>query len=187
GGHLRTFHLLSALARRFDVRLVVPVERHQDGVAALEAKGIRVCPALVRPRAFWGEAVRAVAATVTAEPYVMYRRHDRRPVRAELRRDLDHRPPDVLHLDHLDSSVFWRRPPAEPVVLDLHNVYSMLVRRTGEERSGLPRAYLLREARLLERMERRGGGLAPAGFPRAHAGTRPLHPQRRPPGPREPS
>src|SRR5438132_1245490 len=79
GGHLRTFHLLCALARRFDVRLVVPIEHDQGAVAVLGANGIRVCPALVPPRARWREALRAVAALASSEPYVLYRRHARRP------------------------------------------------------------------------------------------------------------
>jgi glycosyltransferase involved in cell wall biosynthesis len=165
GGHLRTFHLLRALARSFDVRLVVAVQRGQgEAVAALEANGVRVRPALVQPRLFLGEALRVAAAAARGEPYVLYRRHDRGAVRATLQREWDSQPPDALYLDHLDSSVFWAGPPPVPAVVDLHNVYSTLVRRTAEERRGLTRAYLGREARLLERMERRAVGLTDAVF-----------------------
>ena len=38
GGHIRTFHLMRALAGRFDLRLVTPVERRDAPVLApLEA------------------------------------------------------------------------------------------------------------------------------------------------------
>jgi glycosyltransferase involved in cell wall biosynthesis len=46
--------------------------------------------------------------------------------------------------------------------MDLHNVYSTVVRRAAEERGALSHWYLRREARLLEKMERRAVYLADA-------------------------
>jgi glycosyltransferase involved in cell wall biosynthesis len=63
----------------------------------------------------------------------------------ELRREQ----PDILYLDHLDSAVFFRRLSGISVVLDLHNVYSLLVRREAQERGGMMGLYLRREGRLL--------------------------------------
>src|SRR5712691_9988207 len=77
GGHLRTFHLLRALAERYRIRLIAPVLPGQDAVsAALEDNGITVCPAPIAPRQRWREAARAARAAAAGEPYVFYRRHD---------------------------------------------------------------------------------------------------------------
>jgi glycosyltransferase involved in cell wall biosynthesis len=164
GGHLRTFHLLRTLARRFPLRLVTAIRPEEaPGVEALRAHGIDVCPAAVGPRRLLREGARVVAAGLRGEPYVCYRRHDRHPVRDAMRRELAAATPDVLYLDHLDSLIFRRLAPQIPCVVDLHNAYSTLVRRTAEEqRNPLKRAYLKREARLLARMEVRAAREATA-------------------------
>ncbi len=45
--------------------------------------------------------------------------------------------------------------PRVATIVDMHNVYSSLVRRTGEERKGVVGTYLRREAQLLARVESR--------------------------------
>jgi len=61
----------------------------------------------------------------------------------------------VVYLDHLDSFAFHSLLPSVPLVLDMHNVYSRLTCRTGDEaRYWLLRKYLKREAKLLERVEK---------------------------------
>lgn len=156
GGHLRTFHLLRAVSRRFRLRLVVPVTPGQEEtVEALREQGIDVRPVLVSDRTRWREGFRAAAAAIAGEPYVLYRRHDRKPVRAALCDEARRDPPDALYLDHLDSLRFRPLLPETPAVLDLHNVYSTLVHRAAkEQKSWWARAYLGREAKLLDRVER---------------------------------
>ena len=45
GGHLRTYHLLLSLARRFDVRLVVPAALDEDkGLVALSRVASKCTP-----------------------------------------------------------------------------------------------------------------------------------------------
>jgi glycosyltransferase involved in cell wall biosynthesis len=155
GGHLRTFHLLRALARRFRVHLVAPAEGDcADKVAALKEAGVEAEAVPVAPRSRWREALRAGLAAFRREPYVFYRRHDRLPVRRALRAAARRRRPDVLYLDHLDSFVYRPIVPGAPAVLDLHNVYSSLAARAADEqRSAATRLYLRREARLLRRAE----------------------------------
>jgi glycosyltransferase involved in cell wall biosynthesis len=156
GGHLRTFHLLRALARSFRVRLVVPLYSGQEeGLEVLARNGISVRGVPMPRRRLWHELVRACTAALRGRPYVLYSRHDQPAVRAALEAELTDNRPDVLYLDHLDSTVFWTEQQATPAVVDMHNVYSLLVQRAAEERWGPGRLYLKREARLLDRMERR--------------------------------
>ncbi len=155
GGHLRTFHLLRTLAQRFDVRLVVPARGNDEaGRAALEHAGItlRLIPVAPRTRLF--EAIKVGASAARREPYVMFARHRSRAVARALAAEASARRPDVLYLDHLDSLVYAGTVPDVPIVTDLHNVYSRLADRAGDEVPGrLRRIYLTREARLLARRE----------------------------------
>ena len=162
GGHLRTFHLLQALARRFRVRLVSPrLSGEESRVEALGQIGIAVCPSEIGPRALWREGLRAAAAAARREPYVLYRRHDRRAVRAEMMRQIAIEPPDVFYLDHLDSLLYANLRQQIPIVIDLHNVYSTLAHRVStEQTTWWRRSYLRRESKLLERMERRAAHVA---------------------------
>jgi glycosyltransferase involved in cell wall biosynthesis len=157
GGHLRTFHLLRALARRFRVRLVAPAEAWQVGpVDALRDYGLEVVPVPVGPRTRWREALRAAGAAARREPYVLYRRHARGAVRSALLAEADRVPPDVIYLDHLDSWLYRAALPRVPAVVDLHNVYSVLTRRAAAGRpTAWTRRYLEREASLLGRVEGR--------------------------------
>src|SRR5271166_4658935 len=162
GGHLRTFHLLRALAQRFRVRLVsATLPGQESSIESLGRMGITVCAAKIGPRVAWREGLRAAMAAARREPYVVYRRHDWPAVRAELERQIAIKPADVLYLDHLDSLVYadLRRRP--PTVIDLHNVYSTLVQRVATgQKNAWRRWYLRGESKLLAQMERRAANLA---------------------------
>lgn len=165
GGHLRSFHLIRNLAKRFRVRLVAGASAaHEEGAAVLEREGVSVYPVRLGPRRLRREGLRAFGAALRGEPYVLYERHNRRAVRAALRAEMQREPPHLVYLDHLDSAVFFPRHPGVPVAQDLHNVYSLLVRRQAEECGFLTGLYLQREARLLARAEERAVRLADMTF-----------------------
>jgi len=163
GGHLRTFHLLKALARHFDVRLITAAQHDGAGAASLERAGVDVRAATIPKRRWPREAWRATRSAVAGEPYVLYRRHDQPSVRRAIREELDARRPALLYLDHLDSLVFAPEARGIPIVADLHNVYSTLLSRTAEESCrGLRGRYLAREAGLLHVMEQRAARVVKA-------------------------
>lgn len=155
GGHLRTFHLLRALHARTRLRIVCPVQPHQqDAVAPLAAAGFNLRPVPVPARSRLTEARRMVEAVALGEPYVMYRRHAWSAAITAWRDEL--RSADLLYLDHLDSFVYGPESAGRPAVVDLHNVCSLLAQRASEDQSaGWKRLWLRREARRLQRLERR--------------------------------
>jgi glycosyltransferase involved in cell wall biosynthesis len=78
-----------------------------------------------------------------------------------LAREIAQSAPGALYLDHLDSLVYAPLAGTIPLVVDMHNVYSRLVARAGDESRGrLRRSYLAAEARLLVRMEQRVAEMA---------------------------
>ncbi len=155
GGHLRTFHLMKSLAKRFDVRLIAGVDAADDaGVKVLHEHGINVRPAVNPPRTKLAEIRRIAKAALKFEPYVMFHRHNRPAVRAAVMEELRHDSPDVVYLDHVDPFAFRPLFPRATIITDLHNVYSKLTARVADERRGLAHWYLWREAKLLERVER---------------------------------
>jgi glycosyltransferase involved in cell wall biosynthesis len=155
GGHLRTFHLLRMLTRRFDVRLVAPTLGNDEaGRAALECAGVTLHLVPVSPRRHLSETVKVAMSAVRREPYVLFARHRRRAVWRALAAEAARRRPEVLYLDHLDSLVYADAVPDVPVVIDLHNVYSRLASRAADEVPGrVRRHYLAGEARLLVERE----------------------------------
>ena len=156
GGHIRTFHLMTALAQHFDVRLVSAVEAINDqAVAVLRAQGIQVCQALTGPRRQLDELGRVIGAALKREPYVMFHRHSRAAVREQIAWQLEDDAPDVVYLDHVDPFAFRDLFPQSKLVVDLHNVYSKLARRVADERRWPANWYLAREAQLLAETERR--------------------------------
>jgi glycosyltransferase involved in cell wall biosynthesis len=158
GGHLRTFHLLRLLATRFDVRLVAPSNRATAAAQARELAAAGIGPRLVpvASRTLVGEAVKVAVAAARREPYVLFRRHLRRAVTARIYAEARQHSPGVLYLDHLDSLAYASTVSGVPVVVDMHNVYSRLARRAAAEATdALRRRYIVREADLIARMERR--------------------------------
>lgn len=156
GGHLRTFHLLRALSRRYRVRLVTAVESESAaGIGMLRDHGIATTPVMVGGRHHWREVLRMASAAAALDPYVLYQRHNRGAMRRELARQAHENPPDVFYMDHLDSFVYRSLLPRTPGVIDCHNIYSTLAGRAAVEQRFWPvRKYLSREARLLHRRER---------------------------------
>ena len=163
GGHLRTYHLLRALARRMEVRLVVPTlpDRVNASRAALAGAGLEPSIVALPPRTFAGESVTALRAALDREPYVLFARHRRPLVLQTLQQEILGRAPGALYLDHLDSLVYAAAIPGIPLVVDMHNVYSRLAfRMAGESAGALRRRYLERESVLLQKMEHRAVRLA---------------------------
>lgn len=157
GGHLRTFHVQKGLARAFDLRLLVPVVGDRsDDIATLKTHGIHVIPVPVPERTKFAEAKRLLSAGLAGEPYVMYRRHARSEVFAAFQRELATNKPDAVWLDHLDGFLFAAAAARAGcrTVLDLHNVYSLILERMAEEPGNpIKRAFLRGEAKRLAKIE----------------------------------
>lgn len=151
--------MLCALASRFRARLVTgsvePVR-----LQALEASRVSATVVTLGSRRLPAETWRVVSATASGQPYVMFARHDRARVRRAVLAAVAADPPDILYLDHLDSLVYADVAPGAAVVMDLHNIYSLIAARAARETAGVRRAFLAREARLLEKMERRAAARA---------------------------
>lgn len=156
GGRLRTFHVMSALAAACDLRLVVPVRpEHAEHVETLKAKGINVVAVPVPPRTKLGEARRLVQSRCRGEPYVMYGRHVSAEVFAAWERELQARP-DVVWLDHIDSLLFvsQARATGARTIIDLHNIYSLILDRMAAEAANPAKRWFFRgEAKRLAKME----------------------------------
>jgi glycosyltransferase involved in cell wall biosynthesis len=155
GGHIRSFHLMRALAREFDFHLVSVAKRSEaDSIEVIKQAGIHLHVAKVGDRSKLREATRVIRSALSCEPYVMFQRHNRPELRSELASVLAHLDPDVVYLDHLDPLSFQSMLPDVPIVADLHNVYSKLTERVASERRWPISAYLSRESRLQAEKER---------------------------------
>jgi glycosyltransferase involved in cell wall biosynthesis len=155
GGHLRTFHLLRALAKRFEVHLLAPSGTSDaSAFGALRNAGIQAQGTNVKSRPPLRDAFKVVSSRFRGRPYVMYARHDYAAMRDDVQRFCDREHPSVLYLDHLDSLIYAECCAGALKVLDLHNIYSLIADRAAESRAGLARWYLRGEAALLRAAER---------------------------------
>jgi polysaccharide biosynthesis protein PslH len=156
GGHLRSFHLLTGLARTFDVHLVAGLKSDVgEGVQMLQRNGLQVTPVLLRPESSARRFANVAAAFVRRGPYVLYSRHDRPEIRAALSDAMKETRPDGLYLDHLDSAVFADLAGSAVVIADMHNVYSLLAERAGAEtKARAVSVYMRTQVPLLRSKER---------------------------------
>lgn len=153
GGQIKSHQTLEALAGFADVALLTFVRRPADREAlrALEplcALGVR---AVDLPRGRMRDLALAVAGWGSDRPWLVAR-DDLPAMRALVAETLAGGAFDALHVDHLQMAVY-AAGSTMPRVLDQHNVESLLMRRMGEARGGLWRAFARHEAARLEAFE----------------------------------
>ena len=154
GGHLRTYHMQHALGRNFDAELVYP---HHDPKPALpHDANFQFSGFDVPPRSLVSEAYRVGLAQLKRRPYSMYFRHHRKGLKKRWSDLMRSSRPDIVWLDHIDSHLYLPESrDSTRVVIDLHNIYSLILRRLAEESQGvLRRSALDIEASRMEQVER---------------------------------
>lgn len=161
GGHIRSYHLLKAISRMTPVSVLVPTDATRADLPAQLASGnLQVTQIHVGSRSALGEAGRVVRSLVRHEPYAMYGRHGWPAVYDVFANRLETDPPALVYLDHIDAYWYVARALSAglrvpPVVVDMHNVYSRLLARSGAEtRNPALRALLARDAARMEEIER---------------------------------
>jgi len=167
GVAIRSFHVLRLLARAFDVTAVCFARRKGEAVPqrdlavrvaalrrAAEVEAFPVPQEHSRWRLAW-DHLRSVGVNRVHTAFS----YDSAAVRARLRQLLGSRRFDVTHVDSIVLSAYLPLLGDAPVVCVHHNVESILLRRRAQiERSPWRRAYLNRQATLMEREERRWCG-----------------------------
>lgn len=155
GGHIRSYHLMNALAQEFDFHLITPVlSSEKDALETLSQTKINIHDVPMADRNPVFEAWRAGKAVLSGEPYVMFHRHNHAKVRERISKVLETVKPDAVYMDHLDPLVYSDLLPNVPVIGDMHNIYSRITERVATERNWPVSAYLAREAKLQEKQEK---------------------------------
>jgi polysaccharide biosynthesis protein PslH len=158
GGHLRTFHLQNALGRDFDATLVCPANPQTQGTENLpDDSNFRLVKFDVSSRSMASELCRIGLAQWYRAPYSMYFRHLRTQLKRRWNALIVEQRPDFVWLDHIDSFLYLpeKMPTGSRVVIDLHNIYSLILRRLAEESGNrLRRTALSVEANRMARIER---------------------------------
>jgi len=174
GVAIRSFHVLRLLARAFDVTALCFYRRtplsfggpeggtieHElaqrlDGLRRLaDVEAFPVPQEHSAWRLAW-DHLRSVSLNQVYTAFV----HDSPTVRSRIVHLLQSRRFDVVHVDSITLSGYLPLLGDVPVVCVHHNVESVLLqRRAGVERKPWRRAYLLHQAHLMEREERRWCG-----------------------------
>lgn len=157
GGRIRTFHLLRQAAYRHEVVLVT--QASPDNTAGYEliqkiAARLYTIPLKERPHA--AQALDTAISLTRSLPYISVFRHYSRKI-SYLIKELTHREHfDILHLDHLDSSLYVN-DICSPILtyLDEHNYETSLLQSLCNSTSKpLLHWYLRLQLEKLERFER---------------------------------
>ncbi len=157
GGHLRSFHLHNALADEIDVHMLCPVSRDRLQTLDLPKNTkfqIECVP--VPKRSILSETRRVLKAQFGRQPYIMYMRHNWRPMHKRWQKVLLDLNPEFLWYDHIDSYLYHRHSIKTEctTILDMHNVYSLILSRLAMESSNPVRRLVLSiEARRMARIE----------------------------------
>jgi len=153
GGKIKSYHTLRALAGRHEVRAVAYVRT--DNEAGLLPDIQRICPVeavrLTRSRA--RQCGDLLGSIVTGRSFIV-ERDFRAEMRSAVRDAVRGFKPDVVHVDHLQMTQFVEFGGTYRVVLDNHNVESMIVERVAQTSSSpIMRAYASLEWPKLRRYE----------------------------------
>lgn len=163
GVAMRTYNILRQLSRRFDVTaLCFYRAAHLEGAPSLEDR-IAALGRFARVEAFRIPADHArlrrirdhIGSLVRGQPYT-YGLHTSRSYRDRIRALLASGDIALVHVDSLDLCVHLPLLKPLPVICVHHNVESTLLRRRARaERTAWRRAYMLLQARLIERTQER--------------------------------
>jgi len=157
GGNIRTYYLVEALARHYDLTLLST----DDGSPTL-AEGRRVLEGFcsevefvpdTKQRGGRGMAWGVLASLLHGRPAVL--QYNENPhLRAAAERRLTTGSYDFLHLSQVDTSVYFDLAATPTCVIDTQNVlFEYYERRAEHEQSALRRWACRREGRLLRRFE----------------------------------
>jgi glycosyltransferase involved in cell wall biosynthesis len=162
GVSIRTFHVLRLLARRYEVTALCFYRRKERGTPERVAAGVAglrevVAAAEAFPIPQEHSRLRLAAdhlrSLAAGRAYTLYA-YDSAACRARLRALLRGGRFDLTHVDSLDLAGYLPLLDGHPEVCVHHNLESGLLRRRAARARGPVRAYLRRQAALVERLER---------------------------------
>ncbi len=163
GALIRSYHTLRLLARDFDVTALCFVRRStRPSSEAIEAARVALEDTAERVEVFELPQERSrlrfvadhLSSVLSGRAYTRWA-YESGAFRTRLRELLKAEPFDLVHVDSLDLVGYLPLLTGQPLVVAHHNVESQLLRRRADSESGLRGMYLRRQARLLEREERR--------------------------------
>ena len=157
GGNIRTYHLLSALARRYRVTLVSSAKSPEQAEEGRVVLGERCAEISIqhdpKSSSIMGKVLSGIKSLVRSDPAVVV--HNENPLLArEVRRLLETKSFDVVHLNHIDTYPYVRGGVAAALVIDTHNLLHRFYERRAEMNlDPLTRALCGVEARKLKSYE----------------------------------
>ena len=161
----RTYHILKELQRDFDVTLVAFSRRnHQrdstsrSAAAAALRKDLSTVMRPVPIESEWSRFTQLrnhALSVLSRQPYVFYD-YGGADFGQLVREAINHAPPALIHLDSMDLYRWLAWLPAVPTTCTHHSIESDLLRlRARRIHNRVVRAYMMHQANLIEKVERR--------------------------------
>lgn len=154
GGKIKSYHTLKALAGAHEVRMVAFVRNDEEERLIPELQSICAGVDVVRLKRGRCRQVRDLLGSLVRGRSFIIDRDYRADMADAVRRAVGELRPDVVHVDHLQMAQYVDFGGAYRVVLDNHNVESMIIRRVAEtSESRAMRAHARLEWPKLQRYE----------------------------------
>jgi len=142
GGKIKSYHTLKALASRHEVRAIAFVRSDEEASLIPELKSICAGVDVVRLDRGTLRQLSDLGGSLVAGKSFIIGRDFRAEMLDAVRRAAEEYRPDVVHIDHLQMAQHVDFSGPYRVVLDNHNVESMIVKRMAETADhGLMRLY----------------------------------------------
>ncbi|MFT7667617.1 MAG: glycosyltransferase involved in cell wall biosynthesis [Planctomycetota bacterium] len=157
GGNIRTYFMLEALAREFEVVLCSTTDgsaKAKEGERVLGelCHSLRLVPD-DKQHSSLGMAIGVLRSLLSGVPAVLL--HNENPaLKSAVVEELQRGNFDSVHINHLDTSLYFDFANSPPCVIDTHNLlFEYYTRRADVEKSVLRRWVCRREGRLLATQE----------------------------------
>ena len=132
GGKIKSYYTLRALASRHEVHVIAFVRSDEEAALIPEMKSICAGVEVVRLERGKLRQVLDLAGSLLARKSFIIGRDFRAEMLGAVRRAVEEFRPDVVHVDHLQMAQYVDSSGPYRVVLDNHNVESMIIRRVAE-------------------------------------------------------
>lgn len=142
GGKIKSYYTIRALAQRHDVRVIAFVRSAEEASLVPDLKRTGIAVDVVQLQRGKIRQITDLAGSLIRRKSFIIERDFRLEMLAAVSSAIEEFMPDVVHVDHLQMAQYADHNAGYRVVLDNHNVESMIIRRVAEtSESRLMRLY----------------------------------------------
>ncbi len=131
GGKIKSYYTLRALASRHEVHAITFVRSDEEASLVADLRGVCAGVDVVPLHRGKRRQLSDLAGSLAARKSFIIGRDFRAEMLSAVRQALAKHKPDVVHVDHLQMAQYADSSGSCPIVLDNHNVESVIIKRVS--------------------------------------------------------